>query len=196
MVDARSTAGVRLLQGRCCCLKIPWSGADEGLGVWQERGEVRAVSFHELVCPCVTSWLNLLYIISLEDRADENARMGPSTAPEKRVRAGEVAAAHRGDSRGSSAHLTWSPNPTRQPRKAGIACRAGLAVTRLSAVGLEGAFWETPTRPAAALAALSPPSHCICPAPDPQGEMRRGSWAMATPRELKPPDSSRGSATR
>lgn len=92
MVDAQSTAGVRLLRGRCYCLKIPQSGADEGIGVWQERGEVRAVSFHELVRSCVTSWLNLLCTISLEDRADENARMGPSPAPEKRVRAGEVVA--------------------------------------------------------------------------------------------------------
>lgn len=51
---------------------------------------MRAVSFYELVRSCVTSWLNLLYTISLEARADENARTGPSPAPEKRVRAGEV----------------------------------------------------------------------------------------------------------
>lgn len=92
LVDTRSTEGVRLLRGRCYCPKIPRSGAGEGTGVWQERGEVRTVSSYELVRSCVTSWLNLLYTTSLEARADKNARTGPSPAPEKRVRAGEVVA--------------------------------------------------------------------------------------------------------
>lgn len=155
---------------------------------------MRAVSFYELVRSYVTSWLNLLYTISLEARADENARTGPSPAPEKRVRAGELVGWQlpAETTLGAALHiLSGHPTPSSSPERLASPAEPGLL-----SPGSQRWVLGAPARPAAGLAALSPPPCFMCPASDPQGEMRRGSWAMATPREWKPPDSSRGSATR
>lgn len=113
-------------------------------------------------------------------RPHGSAQGGPSCRPRKRVREGD-----------SETSLGT------QCRRAGLGSRPltgklALPFTSLAVALGVGARLGARFAPEAAPAALLP----LHPALDLQAETRRGSWDTATPREWKPPGSSRVSATR